>query len=110
MNGFADLRGYCISHLNILIVFVLGYDKNQHRMLYMRYYKLGDGPLNVFYTPCHLPTMEVPLTAARGVLFRDAAVAPLGSPVCDVITVAKRDLKAGEVLDGAGGFTCYGMN
>jgi len=79
-------------------------------MLYMRYYKLGDGPLNVFYTPCHLPTMEVPLTAARGVLFRDAAVAPLGSPVCDVITVAKRDLKAGEVLDGAGGFTCYGMN
>ena len=90
-------------------VFVLGYDKNQHRIPYMRYYKLGDGPLYVFYTPYHLPTLEVPLTAARGVLFRDAAVAPLGGPVCDVITVAKRDLKAGEVLDGAGGFTCYGM-
>jgi predicted homoserine dehydrogenase-like protein len=26
-----------------------------------------------------------------------------------VITVAKRDLKAGEVLDGIGGFTCYGV-
>ncbi|MGQ3685076.1 MAG: NAD(P)H-dependent oxidoreductase [Candidatus Loosdrechtia sp.] len=90
-------------------VFVLGYDENQHRIPYMRYYKLGDGPLYVFYTPYHLPTLEVPFTAARGVLFRDAAVAPLGGPVCDVMTVAKRNLKAGEVLDGAGGFTCYGM-
>lgn len=90
-------------------VFVLGYDKNQNRIPYMRYYKLGDGPLYVFYTPYHLPTLEVPLTAARGVLFGDAAVAPLGSPVCDVITIAKQGLKAGEVLDGAGGFTCYGM-
>jgi predicted homoserine dehydrogenase-like protein len=25
-----------------------------------------------------------------------------------VITIAKRDLKAGETLDGIGGFTCYG--
>ena len=27
----------------------------------------------------------------------------------DVITAAKRDLKAGETLDYIGGFTCYGM-
>jgi predicted homoserine dehydrogenase-like protein len=26
-----------------------------------------------------------------------------------VITIAKRDLRSGEVLDGVGGFTCYGM-
>jgi len=35
-------------------------------------------------------------------------VAPLGGPVCEVITIAKRDLKAGEILDGIGGFTSYG--
>jgi predicted homoserine dehydrogenase-like protein len=29
--------------------------------------------------------------------------------VCEVITVAKRDLKKGEILDGIGGFTCYGL-
>ncbi|GAH54441.1 unnamed protein product [marine sediment metagenome] len=46
---------------------------------------------------------------ARAVLFHDAAVAPLAGPVCDVITIAKRDLKAGEILDGMGGFTCYGV-
>ncbi len=75
----------------------------------MKYYKMGDGPLYVFYTPYHLASFEVPITAARAVLFNDAAVAPIGGPVCDVITVAKRDLKVGEVLDGIGGFTAYGM-
>jgi predicted homoserine dehydrogenase-like protein len=63
----------------------------------------------VFYIPYHLPHLEVPLTAARAVLFHDAAAAPLGAPVVDVITLAKRDLKAGETLDGIGGFTCYGV-
>jgi predicted homoserine dehydrogenase-like protein len=58
-------------------VFVLGYDDNPKRQPYMRYYKLGDGPLYVFYTPYHLASLEVPLTAARAVLFHDAAVAPL---------------------------------
>jgi predicted homoserine dehydrogenase-like protein len=84
-------------------------DGNPQRIPYMRYYKLGDGPLYVFYTPYHLASLEVPLTAARVVLFNDAAVAPIGAPVCDVMTVAKHDLKAGEILDGIGGFTCYGM-
>jgi predicted homoserine dehydrogenase-like protein len=65
--------------------------------------------LYAFYVPYHLPHLEVPLTAARAVLFNDAAVTPIGGPVCDVVTIAKRDLKAGEQLDGIGGFTCYGM-
>jgi predicted homoserine dehydrogenase-like protein len=90
-------------------VFVLGYDANPIRKRYMSYYKLGDGPMYVFYTPYHLASWEVPLTAARAVLFHDAAVAPLGGPVCDVLAVAKRDLKSGEVLDGIGGFTVYGV-
>ena len=42
-------------------------------------------------------------------LFHDAATVPLGKPVVDVITAAKRDLKAGEILDGIGGFHCYGL-
>jgi predicted homoserine dehydrogenase-like protein len=90
-------------------VFVLGHNDNAVRQGYMKYFKMGEGPFYCFYVPYHLPHLEVPLTAARAALFQDAAVAPLGEPVCDVITVAKRDLKAGEVLDGIGGFTCYGM-
>ena len=34
---------------------------------------------------------------------------PIGGPVCEVVTVAKRDLKAGERLDGVGGFCTYGL-
>jgi predicted homoserine dehydrogenase-like protein len=89
--------------------FVVGYNEHPIRMQYMKYFKMGDGPFYVFYTPFHLPHLEIPITVARAVLFRDATVTPLGGPVCDVVTMAKRDLKAGEILDGIGGFTCYGM-
>lgn len=90
-------------------VFVIGYNDHPTRRQYMHYFKMGEGPLYVFYTPYHLPHLEAPITAARAVLFHDAAVAPRGAPVCGVITVAKRDLAAGETLDGIGGFTCYGV-
>ena len=90
-------------------VFVLGYNEHPIKKPYMKCFKMGDGPLYVFYTPYHLPHLEAPLTVARAVLFQDAAATPLAGPVCDVITTAKRDLKAGEVLDGIGGFTCYGV-
>ena len=90
-------------------VFVLGYNDHPIQQRYLRYYKMGEGPLYVFYTPYHLCHLEVPLTVARAVLFQDAALTPLAGPVCDVITAAKRDLKAGEVLDGIGGFTSYGL-
>jgi predicted homoserine dehydrogenase-like protein len=90
-------------------VFVLGYNDQPIPRRYMTYHKMGDGPLYVFHTPYHLCNFEVPLTVARAVLFGDAAIAPISGPVCDVLTAAKRDLRAGEVLDGIGGFTCYGM-
>jgi predicted homoserine dehydrogenase-like protein len=87
--------------------FVIGYSEEPVKTANLKYLKMGDGPLYTFYTPFHLPHLEIPLTVARAVLFRDATVAPLGSPVCESVAVAKRDLKAGEILDGLGGFTCY---
>ena len=70
---------------------------------------MGDGPVYTFYRPYHLSPLEAPSSVARAVLMKDATLAPIGRPVCDVITLAKRDLKKGEVLDGIGGFTCYGV-
>ncbi len=89
--------------------FVLGYSDDPVKAAYLKYLKMGDGPLYTFYTPFHLPQLEVPLTVARAVLFGDATVAPFGPPACDALAVAKRDLKAGEILDGIGGFTCYAL-
>ena len=88
--------------------FVLGYNDHPTKRQYMNYFKMGDGPLYAFYTPYHLPHLQIATTVARAVLFHDPTVAPRGGPVCDVLTIAKRDLKVGEVLDGIGGFTCYG--
>ena len=88
--------------------FVLGYNDHPTKRQYMNYFKMGDGPLYAFYTPYHLPHLQIATTVARAVLFHDPTVAPRGGPVCDVLTIAKRDLKADEVLDGIGGFTCYG--
>ena len=89
--------------------FVMGYNDHPVLRQYMSYFKMGDGPLYMFYTPYHLPHLQLPHTVARAVLFKDPTLAPLGAPVCDTISVAKRDLKAGETLDGMGGFTCYGL-
>lgn len=90
-------------------VFVIGYNDEPVLQQYANYLKMGDGPYYTFYVPYHLPHLESPLTVARAVLFQDAAIAPLGAPVAEVLTAAKTDLKAGEVLDGIGGFHCYGL-
>lgn len=89
--------------------FVVGYNENPVKQEYMRYFKMGDGPLYAFYTPYHLPQLQSALTIARAALFHDAAVSPAGPPMCDVVAIAKRDLKAGQTLDGIGGFDAYGV-
>jgi predicted homoserine dehydrogenase-like protein len=89
--------------------FVIGYNDDPMLMPYMSYFKLGDGPLYMFYRPFHLTHLEAPLSVARAVLFGDATIAPQGGPVCEVATIAKRDLEAGDELDGIGGYSCYGL-
>ena len=89
--------------------FVVAYSDHPAKREYMANFKMGDGPLHVFYTPYHIAHVQASLSVARAVLFHDATIAPAGAPVCDTFAVAKRDLKAGETLDGMGGFTCYGV-
>ena len=90
-------------------VFVLGYEEDPLSRSYMKFYKMGDGPVYTFYRPLHLGPLETVQSGARAVLLRDAAATPLGGPVTEVIAQAKRDLVVGETLDGIGGFTVYGM-
>jgi predicted homoserine dehydrogenase-like protein len=90
-------------------VFVIAHSEDAINAQYMNFFKMGDGPFYVFYTPFHLPQVQVLSTIARAALFHDATTSPIGKPVCDVLTVAKRDLAAGETLDGIGGFACYGI-
>jgi predicted homoserine dehydrogenase-like protein len=89
--------------------FVIVYEDSALKQTQLAYYKLGDGPFYVFYTPYHLPHVQIASTIGRAFLNRDATIAPMAGPVCEVITVAKRNLKAGESLDGVGGFCVYGL-
>lgn len=89
--------------------FVVVHEDAPLKQAQLAYYKLGDGPFYVFYTPFHLPHLQIASTIGRAVIHHDPTVAPLAGPVCEVVTVAKRDLKAGERLDGIGGFCAYGL-
>jgi predicted homoserine dehydrogenase-like protein len=89
--------------------FVIVHEPHPAKQAHLAYYKMGAGPFYVFHTPYHLPHIQIASTIARAALAGDATVAPMGRPVCEVVTVAKRDLQAGELLDGVGGFTAYGL-
>lgn len=89
--------------------FVIVYEESSLKKAQLAYYKLGDGPFYVFYTPFHLPHIQIASTIGRAVIHRDPTVAPIAGPVCEVVAVAKRDLKGGERVDGIGGFCVYGL-
>ena len=89
-------------------VFVLATADSPSSRHYLELYKLGKGPLYSFYTPYHLCHFEVPTSLARAVLFGDAVIAAQGAPRVEVVVTAKRDLPAGHLLDGLGGYDSYG--
>ncbi len=67
---------------------------------------VGHGPYYGFFRPYHLTSLEVPLSAARIMLYGKADMVPLPRPVAEVCAVAKRDLTPGETFDAIGE-TCY---
>ena len=90
-------------------VFVIGTHDHPAQKHYLHLYKLGQGPFYVFYTPYHLCHFEVHNTIARAALFSDPCLAPLNGPEVDVVATAKKDMKAGELLDGIGHYMTYGQ-
>ena len=65
------------------------------------------GQYSSMYKPYHLIGLELGISVASVGVRHEAT----GAPVCwngDVVATAKRDLAAGEMLDGEGGFTVYG--
>jgi predicted homoserine dehydrogenase-like protein len=109
LEGLGGVVDYVVGSKPGPGVFVLATHDDPKQRHYLNLYKLGEGPLYSFYTPYHLCHFEVPQTVARAVLFGDATIAPLGAPTVEVITIAKRDLGAGERLDGLGGYQTYGV-
>ncbi len=108
LNG-PGLVDYVVGAVPSPGVYVLGTHDNPLQKHYLNLYKLGKGPLYLFYTPYHLCHFEAPHTIARAVLFNDAALTPAGPPMVEVIAAAKTELKAGTSLDGLGHYMTYGL-
>ncbi len=65
------------------------------------------GQYSAMYRPSHLIGLELGISALSAVL-RNEPTGQTKSFMSDVVSVAKRDLKQGEMLDGEGGFTVWG--
>lgn len=75
----------------------------------LNYLKVGRGNYFTFFRPYHLWFLEAPISIAQAHLYRQPWLVPLDEPVADIMTVAKRDLRPGEILDDFGGYTTHGV-
>jgi len=90
-------------HPGVFVVFTTDQPRLKHGLIQR---DMGHGPNYLLFRPYHLCSIEVPLTAAQAVIYHESSGHPLPVPVSECIAVAKRNLKAGETLDGIGEF-CY---
>jgi predicted homoserine dehydrogenase-like protein len=65
------------------------------------------GQYGLLYRPIHFVGLELNVSVLRAGLNGEATGCPTGF-LGDIVTIAKRDLAAGEVLDGEGGYLVYG--
>ncbi len=92
-------------------VYVVITSENSYLRTCMTDYGMATDPSGryaVMYRPYHLVGMEAAVSIARAYLYGEATGAS-NARVGEVVAAAKRDLKSGEVLDGEGGYTAYGL-
>ena len=91
------------------VVFEAAEDNAYSRRCFKEYNLLPDksGRYAALYRPIHMIGLELGISIASAALRNE----PTGAPFCfnsDVVATAKRGLKAGEMLDGEGGFCVWG--
>ena len=79
------------------------------RQCFREYHLMPDasGRYAALYRPTHMIGLELGISVASVALRNEPTGAPVNF-VSDVVATAKRDLKAGEMLDGEGGFCVWG--
>ena len=96
-------------HLALGTYVVIEGETDYARRCFAEYAMLPDqsGRYAALYRPIHMIGLELGISVASAALRREPTGAPAGFR-SDVAATAKRDLKAGEVLDGEGGFCVWG--
>ncbi|MDY6064830.1 MAG: NAD(P)-dependent oxidoreductase [Finegoldia sp.] len=75
----------------------------------MKYLSMGDGPNYVLYRPYHLTCLETPLSIYRAIVEKEPTIHPKYGQVSDTVTIAKRDIKKGQLIEGIGGKDVFGQ-
>lgn len=70
----------------------------------MSYLGMGNGPYFSLYRPYHLASVEAPITVAEMLVEGKASFA-ITSMVSEVVAMTKKEHKAGDTLDGIGGYS-----
>ena len=96
-------------HLALGTYVVIEGETDYARRCFKEYAMLPDksGRYAALYRPIHMIGLELGISVASAALRKEPTGAPTGFR-SDVAATAKRDLKAGEVLDGEGGFCVWG--
>ncbi len=106
-GGILEKKGvvdYAVGHVAPGVFLIVSTDhKRLRECLVLR--DMGKGPYYTLFRPFHLCSMEVPITVALLGLYGRATMQPRDLLSAEVTTIAKRDLKAGEMLEGIGGRT-----
>ncbi len=90
-------------------VFLVYSTRNKIIKADLKYLMLGDGPYYLLYRPYHLTSIETPLSIALAYFYGEPTITPDFGLVSEVITIAKKDLRAGEEIDGIGRYMVYGL-
>ena len=92
-------------------VFVIGYTEEKFQQWTLDWLppNMGPGPFYLFHRPYQLAHIEAMPCIAEAYLDKTARLQPTYGMKTNVFCYAKKDLKAGEVLDGMGGFASYGL-
>jgi len=67
------------------------------------------GPNWGLFRPYHLACVEVPMSMVKAIVTGRPTGELEHGPCAELITIAKRDLAPGDLLDGGGGYTVYGL-
>jgi predicted homoserine dehydrogenase-like protein len=67
----------------------------------MRFLSMGDGPYYTLYRPYHLCNVETPISVAEAVIYGESTIVSKRL-VSEVVTIAKRDLRPGEIMGEIG--------
>ena len=108
-GGILGRRG-CVDYSTGKVapgVFIIVTSPDPRIRVDMKFYSMGPGPYYTLYRPYHLCAIETPVSVAEAVIYGESTIVSKRL-VSEVATIAKRDLKVGEIAGEIGSPDIFG--